>query len=99
MVDREDGTGSGFTGVLPAGVPKNCELVCNPGENCIITCNDEVVQENINQCRTGRNKCSENAACKDLPDEMNENNERIRKLTFFLIKTNFVYPSNVQLPM
>ena len=102
MVDREDGIGAGFTGVLPAEEQKNCQMVCTGhGENksCEFVCDGEVVATNINQCTTGRNKCSENAACKDLPDEMNENNELIRKLRYFLIITDSVYSSNVQLSM
>ena len=80
-MDREDGTGAGFTGVLPAAEQKNCQVVCSGIDNktCEVVCDGEVVATNINQCTTGRNKCSENAACKDLQDEVNENNELIRK--------------------
>ena len=125
LVDREDGNGNGFNGVLPAaeekadgqvitGIagtsPGKENSVCPPGHTTTMACPGgstdisacEIVScelitttesfttasmttttsgtpENVNQCRTGRNKCSENAVCKDMPDELNENNETVGK--------------------
>ena len=82
MVDREDGTGAGFNGVLDAAKEKQ------DGGVIQITGTGQV--DNVNQCRTGRNKCSENAVCKDMPDELNENNEIVGK-SFSII--NDIYMS------
>ena len=77
MVDREDGTGAGFTGVLPAAQSKtddqiDCVVNCakNGGKNCQIECS----VTNKDQCANGRNKCSENAVCTDLEDEIVDGN-------------------------
>ena len=134
LVDREDGTGDGFNGVLSAaeekadgqvitdiGTSAGKEIsVCPPGHTTTMACpggstgisDCELVScelvttrptttmttttsgtpENVNQCRTGRNKCSENAICKDMPDELNENNETVGKSVFFII-INDIYMS------
>ena len=137
LVDREDGTGNGFNGVISAaeekadgqvitGIatsPGKESFVCPPGYMTVMACpggsngisDCEVVScelitttesitttsmtttssgtpENVNQCRTGRNKCSENAVCKDMPDELNENNETVGKSVFFII-INDIYMS------
>ena len=93
---------------MPAEKEKGCQIECNTGpngeENCELVCGGSTATSatqvtNIDQCMTGRNKCSENAACKDLEDEVNENNELIRKLRFVLTITDSFYSSNVQLPM
>ena len=76
MVDREDGTGAGFNGVLDAAKEKQDGGVIQTGTG---TSNVSGQVGNVNQCRTGRNKCSENAVCKDMPDELNENNETVGK--------------------
>ena len=76
MVDREDGTGAGFNGVLDAAEEK---VVLAPIQTGTGTSGVSGQVDNVNQCRTGRNKCSENAVCKDMPDELNENNETVGK--------------------
>ena len=88
MVDREDGTGAGFTGVMPVANEKGCDVVCSVDDNgdevCNMVCSgggNGGAIVNIDQCLTGRNKCSENAVCKDLPDDHTGHidTERIRK--------------------
>ena len=131
MVDREDGTGDGFSGVLPAaeqkapdgaivtgigtsgkensicpdgyatvmkcpynwsGDPAECEITdCQLIPTTAITTTISGTPENVNQCRTGRNKCSENAVCKDMPDELNENNETVGKpISVFIINDIYI---------
>ena len=86
MVDREDGTGAGFNGVLAAAKEK--VPTGSMGTSDVTDVSGQV--DNVNQCRTGRNKCSENAVCKDMPDELNENNETVGKSLFI---TNDIYMS------
>ena len=87
LVDREDGNGNGFTGVLPAAQKQNADVECvvncakQGGKNCDVQCS----AINKNQCENGRNKCSENAVCKDMEDELNaDDGAFIRKLSTFL---------------
>ena len=93
LVDREDGAGEGFNGVLPAAQNKEgqtCEVVCdkNDDKNCQVVCTGIVTDEddadsadnmNKNQCENGRNKCSENAVCKDLEDELSDDGISVGK--------------------
>ena len=131
MVDREDGTGAGFNGVLDAAEEKNiancppgqttvmkcpsdwsgnaddCVITdCRPmttttmapttqdGVSCVVDCTNkggdlktcEIVCSvgNKNQCENGRNKCSENAVCKDLEDELTDG-AIVRKLFAYFV--------------